>query len=38
MYVRGVSQLSRLAQGELPDDFGYATMQRVSKTVYEMAE
>ena len=38
VYVRGVSQLSRLAQGELPDDFGYATMQRVSKTVYEMAE
>ncbi len=34
----GVSQLSRLAQGELPDDFGYAAMQRVSRTVHEMAE
>ncbi len=38
VYVRGISQLSRLAQGELPDDFGYAAMQRVSKTVHEMAE
>jgi len=38
VYVRGVSQLSRLAQGELPDDFGYAAMQRVSRTVHEMAE
>lgn len=38
VYVRGMAQLSRLAQGELPDDFGYAAMQRVSRTVHEMAE
>ena len=38
VYVRGVAQLSRLAQGELPDDFGYAAMQRVSATVHEMAD
>lgn len=38
VYVRGLAQVSRLAQGELPDDFGYAAMQRASKTVYEMAE
>lgn len=38
VYVRGMAQVSRLAQGELPDDFGYAAMQRASKTVHEMAE
>ena len=38
VYIRGITQLSRLAQGELADDFGYAAMQRASKTVHEMAE
>jgi len=38
VHVKGIAQVSRLAQGELPDDFGYAAMQRVSKTVHEMAE
>ncbi|MDO9406715.1 MAG: thiolase family protein [Polaromonas sp.] len=38
VYVRGVAQVSRLAQGELPDDFGYAAMQRASKTVHDLAE
>ena len=38
IYVRGVSQVSRLAQGELPEDFGFAAMQRAARTVYEMAE
>lgn len=38
VYVRGFAQLSRLAQGELPEDFGYATMQSVSQRVHEMAE
>ncbi|QHE83969.1 thiolase family protein [Hydrogenophaga sp. BPS33] len=38
VYVRGIAQQSRLAQGELPEDFGYAAMQRASKTVHEMAE
>jgi acetyl-CoA acetyltransferase len=38
VYVRGISQMSRLAQGELPEDFGYSTMQQVSKRVHEMAE
>lgn len=38
VYVRGLAQVSRLAQGELPDDFGFAAMQRASKTVHEMAE
>lgn len=38
VYVRGIAQQSRLAQGELPEDFGYAAMQRASQTVHEMAE
>jgi len=38
VYVRGLAQVSRLAQGELPDDFGFAAMQRVSGIVHEMAE
>jgi acetyl-CoA acetyltransferase len=38
VYVRGLAQVSRLAQGELPDDFGFAAMQRASKIVHEMAE
>lgn len=38
VYVRGIAQQSRLAQGELPEDFGYAAMQRASKTVHDMAE
>lgn len=38
VYVRGLAQVSRLAQGELPDDFGHAAMQRASKIVHEMAE
>ncbi|MCO5089596.1 thiolase family protein [Bosea sp. (in: a-proteobacteria)] len=37
VYLRGMAQLSRLAQGELPEDFGYATMQQVSGRVHEMA-
>jgi acetyl-CoA acetyltransferase len=38
VYVRGLAQVSRLAQGELPDDFGFAAMQRASKIVHDMAE
>jgi len=38
VYVRGIAQTSRLAQGELPDDFGYAAMQSSARRVYEMAE
>ena len=38
VYVRGLAQVSRLAQGELPDDFGFAAMQRVSGIVHDMAE
>ena len=38
VYVRGLAQVSRLAQGELPDDFGFAAMQRASQTVHDMAE
>ncbi len=38
VYVRGLAQVSRLAQGELPDDFGYAAMQRASRIVHDMAE
>jgi acetyl-CoA acetyltransferase len=38
VYVRGISQVSRLAQGELPEDFGYMAMQRASGIVHEMAE
>lgn len=38
VYVRGISQVSRLAQGELPEDFGYAAMRRASRIVHEMAE
>jgi len=38
VYLRGIAQLSRLAKGELPDDFGYETMQNVSRRVHEMAE
>lgn len=38
VYVRGLAQVSRLAQGELPDDFGFAAMQRASHTVHNMAE
>ena len=38
VYIRGVTQLSRLAQGELPEDFGFDAMQRASKVVHEMAE
>jgi acetyl-CoA acetyltransferase len=37
IYVRGIAQTSRLAQGELPDDFGYAAMQSSARRVYEMA-
>lgn len=37
VYVRGISQMSRLAQGELPEDFGYAAMQQVSRRVHEAA-
>ncbi len=38
VYVRGIAQVSRLAQGELPEDFGYAAMQKASARVHEMAE
>jgi acetyl-CoA acetyltransferase len=38
VYIRGITQLSRLAQGELPEDFGFEAMQRASKVVHEMAE
>ncbi|MGI6854022.1 thiolase family protein [Mesorhizobium sp. 1B3] len=38
VYLRGIAQLSRLAKGELPDDFGYETMQQVSGRVHAMAE
>jgi acetyl-CoA acetyltransferase len=38
VYIRGIAQTSRLAQGELPEDFGYGTMQQVSKRVHAMAE
>ncbi|TWG92123.1 acetyl-CoA acetyltransferase [Mesorhizobium sp. J18] len=38
VYLRGIAQLSRLAKGELPDDFGYETMQQVSSRVHRMAE
>jgi acetyl-CoA acetyltransferase len=38
VYVRGLAQVSRLAQGELPDDFGFAAMQRASGIVHDMAE
>jgi acetyl-CoA acetyltransferase len=38
VYVRGVAQTSRLAQGELPEDFGYAAMQSSARRVYEQAE
>jgi acetyl-CoA acetyltransferase len=38
VYVRGLAQTSRLAQGELPKDFGYAAMQSSAKRVYEMAD
>jgi len=37
VYVRGLAQVSRLAQGELPEDFGYAAMQRASQRVHELA-
>ena len=37
VYVRGIAQTSRLAQGELPDDFGFAAMQSVAKRVFPMA-
>jgi acetyl-CoA acetyltransferase len=38
VYMRGIAQLSRLAKGELPDDFGHETMQRVSNRIHDMAE
>ncbi|NYT60290.1 thiolase family protein [Alcaligenaceae bacterium] len=38
VFIRGLAQVSRLAQGELPDDFGFAAMQRASEIVHEMAE
>src|SRR3546814_9245854 len=38
VYLRGIAQVSRLAQGELPDDFGFGAMQSASKSVHEMAE
>lgn len=38
VYVRGLAQTSRLAQGELPDDFGYAAMQSSASRVFDMAE
>ena len=38
VYVRGLAQTSRLAQGELPEDFGFAAMQSSAKRVYDMAE
>lgn len=38
VHIRGLAQKSRLAQGELPDDFGFGTMQSVSRRVHEMAE
>jgi len=38
VYIRGISQVSRLAQGELPDDFGAETMQVVGQRVHAMAE
>ena len=37
VYIKGIAQESRLAQGELPEDFGFGTMQRVSKQVHEMS-
>jgi acetyl-CoA acetyltransferase len=37
VYIRGISQMSRLAQGELPEDFGYGTMQQVSQRVHDLA-
>src|SRR3546814_19454877 len=38
VYLRGIAQVSRLAQGELPDDFGFGAMQSASKSVHDMAE
>ena len=38
VYVRGMAQVSRLAQGELPEDFGFAAMQSAGNRVLEMAE
>ena len=38
VYVRGLAQTSRLAQGELPDDFGFAAMQASAKRVFPMAD
>lgn len=38
VYIRGLAQTSRLAQGELPDDFGFAAMQSSAKRTFEMAE
>jgi len=35
VYVRGMAQRSRFASGELPEDFGYAAMQDVSKRIHE---
>lgn len=38
VYLRGIAQVSRLGQGELPEDFGYGAMQAASKRVHAMAE
>lgn len=38
VYVRGLAQTSRLAQGELPEDFGYAAMQSSAKRAFAMAD
>lgn len=37
VYIRGMAQVSRLAQGELPEDYGYAAMQRAAGIVHDMA-
>jgi acetyl-CoA acetyltransferase len=38
VYIRGIAQMSRLAQGELPDDFGAGTMEVVGERVHRMAD
>lgn len=36
VYIRGVAQTSRIAQGEFSEDFGYGAMQSVATRIREM--